>query len=148
MFKAQPYDPEIGRRWLITCAVLGALMCVVTILVAADVVTGYLLFPFFVWFVVTVLGALLYGLGPLLTALAPPPAEPDVHDDPRRYAWQRNLDAKVVDSDDDLTHNEICRAVMAAWGTIPDDLLAGGPPGEEWKFSYGEGKWLIVVREK
>jgi hypothetical protein len=147
MFKPQPYDPAVGRRWLIACASIGAAMMVVVVLVAAGAVTPWLLYPFFVWFVVAVLGALLYGLGGLLTRLPPTPApEPVANDDPRRYSAQRFHESELISRMDDKTHTETCELVQTVWGTVPQTLEEGGDLGEEWKLALGEGHWFIVAR--
>lgn len=77
MFKPQPYDPAIARRWLILCVLLGLLLSVVTIMVAADHLTPWLLYPCFIWFLLGILGALLYVLGGVLVIGTQPTEDHD-----------------------------------------------------------------------
>ena len=56
------WDPRTARKWTWACVVLGALLAITVILVAADVVPGVMLMPPFVWFLLAVGGALLYKL--------------------------------------------------------------------------------------
>lgn len=140
-----PYDPRIGRRWLIACALLGALMMVVVILVAAGVVTQWLLFPAFIWFLLGVLGALLYGFGCLLAVAVPqveaPAPELTV------FGVKRFQSGECIDREDKLTQEEMEHRLKMLWGSVPPAVEAGGEVGEEWKFALGEDAWVIVTRQ-
>lgn len=139
MFRPQPYDPAVGRRWLILCATLGVLASVVAVLAASDTVTAWLLYPCLVWFALAILGSLLYGLGGVLAAPAPPA-------DLRLYTAQRFHEQHLLNEMGDRGHNETIGLVMTVFGTVPETLEEGGHLGEEWKLSLNEGHWLIVTR--
>jgi hypothetical protein len=141
------YDPRIGRRWILACLGTAILMTIFVILVAAGLVTQWMLLPGFVWFASAVGGSLLYGLQCLLAIAVPTQAEVVEDSELPVFGVQRFQGGECIEREDSLTQEEMEHRLKMLWGSVPPAVEAGGDVGEEWKFALGEDAWVIVIRQ-
>lgn len=62
-----------------------------------------------------------------------------------KFSIQRFHGGRIVTELPDLCLDHAQKMMLLVWGSCPDDLEAH-PVDHEWKFSLGEGHWIVMAR--